>query len=261
MKYTVICDESGLSERHLIVGSLTLPRHNHAVLSAELTELKRSLGFRPEGELKWGKLSRTYLDRYQEVAMWFFTHLKANQLRFRAHVIDTASGKYRAYGEGDREKSFYKVFYHLLFQCVCRLAEQQQGDTGLLVLMDDKRNRYPFQLPTLKRALNWGLMRKLGYRGLVSNVEARQSSGPRAEPMIQIVDLLIGAIGYVRNGHIEKPDAAPFRPRFVRFMEQQAGTSFHLDTAASAAFNVWTFDVSVAMQRKMEHKKRNRPTA
>ena len=117
MKFNLICDESGTSERYLVVGGFPLPRTSHDTLSKELAALKKRKGFRVEGEFKWGKVSKGYLSHYQDLLAWFFQHLKANHLRFRAHVVDTAACLYRQYGDGDKEKAFYKSFYHLrLFQ-------------------------------------------------------------------------------------------------------------------------------------------------
>jgi hypothetical protein len=259
MKFDLICDESGTGERYLVVGGLTLPRTNHKAMAAELAELKKAKGFRAEGEFKWGKVSKAYLPRYEQLLEWFFQHLSANHLRFRAHVVDTAAHAYRRYGEGDKEKAFYKVYYHLLFQSVRRLALEEEG-SNILVLLDDKTNRYPFRLPVLKKTLNAGLRRELGRAGLVANVEPRPSSGPGAEPLIQIADVLIGAIGYVRNGHIAKPHASPAKAEMVRFLEGLAGTGFAFDTAARAPFNLWTFDVSVALERRQHYQKKNRST-
>jgi hypothetical protein len=36
MKFNLICDESGTSERYLVVGGLTLPRTNHEAVAKEL---------------------------------------------------------------------------------------------------------------------------------------------------------------------------------------------------------------------------------
>lgn len=257
MKFNLICDESGTSERFLVVGALTLPRTNHEALSAELVAFKKARCLRLEGEFKWGKVSKTYSPHYQQLLEWFFQHLQANHLRFRAHVIDSSSHTYRQYGEGDTEKAFYKVYYHLLLQSIRRLAVEEEV-SSLLVLLDDKINRYPFRLPVLKKALNAGLKFRLGQANLVANVEPRQSSGPKAEPLIQIVDVLIGAVGYVRNGHILKPDASPAKIRMVKFLEELAGTSFAFNTVAKAPFNLWTFDVAVAMARRQKYQQKNR---
>lgn len=260
MKYTLICDESGTAERYLVVGGLTVPRTNHVALARELQELKRGHGLRSEGEFKWGKVSKGYLAYYCHLLEWFFRHLQANHLRFRAHVVDTATHHYRSYGEGDKEKAFYKIYHHMLLQSVKRLALDEEG-SNVLVLLDDKTNRYPFRLPVLKKTLNGALKRELKMAGLVANVEPRPSSGSKAEPLIQIVDILIGAIGYVRNGHAHRANASAAKIEMLTFLEKQAGTGFAFDSAAQAPFNIWTFDVALAIARKNAHKKRNRSKA
>jgi Protein of unknown function (DUF3800) len=260
VKFTLICDESGTNDRWLVVGGLTIPRTNHPQLVAEIQKLKCDLGFRAEGEIKWGKVSQKYLGRYQKLMDWFFDHLKANHCRFRAHVVDTASPVYRAYGGGDLEESFYKVYYHLLYRSVRQSALDEEG-SSVLILLDDKRNRRPFRLQVLKQTLNAGLKRDLKKANLVANVEPRQSSGPRIEPLIQVVDVLIGGIGFVRSGRFRQPDASPARVRMVEYLQRAAGTGFAFDTAAGAPFNLWTFDVAVAMERRKRHQKKNRSTA
>jgi Protein of unknown function (DUF3800) len=259
MKYNLICDESGTGERYLVVGGLSLPRTNHEALAQELLEIKKKKGLRIEGEFKWGKVSKSYLIRYMELLEWFFQHLQANHLRFRAHVVDTSSSMYRHYGEGDKEKSFYKVYYHLLRQTVRQLAADDDV-SSVLVLLDDKVNRYRFRLPVLKRALNSGLKRQFGKDNLVANVEPRHSSGIRAEPLIQIVDVLIGAIGSVRNSHNRKNGACPAKLEMIKFLEELARTGFAFDTVAKAPFNLWTFDVAVAMAKRESYQKKNRST-
>ncbi len=252
-----------MAEKHLVLGALTVPRTNYLSLISEFNELKVSLGFRPEGEIKWGKVSNAYTEKYAKLAAWFFEHLKANNVTFRAHVMDTTTAAWREYGQGTRERSFYKAYFHVLFQSVCRQELDADGGS-VLILLDHKRNRYPFQLPDLKRGLNIRLLGKLGLSKLVSNVEPRHSSGPRAEPLIQIVDLLIGAVAYVRNDHILAENPSPAKMEMVRILEGMAGTKFKYDTAARAPFNIFTFDVSIAIARKkmhMEKEKMNRPNS
>lgn len=173
----------------------------------ELKTIKQELHLRWEGELKWGKVSKKYQDKYKRILRWFFEHLKSNHLRFRAHVIDTAKKEYREYGDGHKENAFYKVFFHLLIQRIKRLAIEEEG-SNVLVLLDDKKNHYPFRLPLLKKTLDSALKRDLKLNNLVANVEPRHSSGEMVEGLIQIVDVLIGAIGYVRNASCKEPGAS-----------------------------------------------------
>lgn len=259
MKFTIICDESSTENRHLIIGAVVIPRNNHTLLIEELRVLKQELHLRWEGELKWGKVSKKYQDKYKRILQWFFEHLKSNHLRFRAHVIDTAKKEYRQYGDGAKENAFYKVFFHLLVQCIKRLAIEEEG-SNVLILLDDKKNHYPFRLPLLKKTLNSALRRDLKLKNIVANVEPRHSSGGKVEGLIQIVDVLIGAIGYVRNASCKEPGASAAKIEMVKFIEELLGAKLEYDTYAGSPFNIWTFDVGVSLQRKEAHKKRNRST-
>jgi hypothetical protein len=251
MKFNLICDESSTAGKHLVIGAITVPRRNHVPLVNDLNRFKRSLGFRTEGEIKWGKVSRFYSERYEKISSWFFEQIRATSLTFRAHVINVASPDYRKYGSGNLERAFYKAYFHVLFRSVVRLALEEDG-SNILVLMDDKRNRYRFQLSRMKRSLNSNLERHLKVRNLVANVEPRPSSGPKAEPFIQIVDLLIGAIAYRRNFLAMAGNCCPAKVEMVSKLEALAGAGFHLDTIARAPFNIFTFDVAHAMERKKQ---------
>jgi len=255
MKFTIICDESCTEKKNLIIGALIIPRKNHPLLIEELKELKKQLNLRWEGEIKWSKVSKKYLEKYKKILEWFFGHLKSNHLKFRVHVIDKGKKEYRDYGDGDKENAFYKVFFHLLKECMRRLAVEEEG-SNVLILLDDKKNRYPFRLPLLKTTLNAALKRDLKLQSIVANVEPRQSSGKKVEGMIQIVDVLIGAIGYVRNGAHKVPGAAFAKIEIIKYLEELLGARLEYDTHAAASFNIWTFDVGVAIERKKRHKKR-----
>lgn len=257
MKFTIVCDESGTNSRHLVIGALIIPRINHILLIEELKQLKHKLNLRWEGEVKWKKISRTYLPKYKELLEWFFTHLKSNHYRFRAHVIDTCKKEYREYGDGDKETSFYKVFYHLLMRCIKRLAIEEEG-SNILILLDDKTNRYPFRLEKLKETLNRALKRDLKISNLIANVEYRVSSGQQPEGLIQIVDVLIGAIGHVRNGCSKVQNASQAKQEMIKHIEELVQAKLEYDTHAAAAFNIWTFDVGVSLSKKMQYKKQDR---
>jgi len=107
MSYTLICDESSTNNRHLILGSIIIPRRNHPLLISDLKAWKESKGFNPNSEFKWTKVSKKYLIHYKDLVSWFFRHLNSNHFFFRAHVIDTSKRAYLEYGKGNKENSFY----------------------------------------------------------------------------------------------------------------------------------------------------------
>jgi len=259
VKYVVICDESYTSGRFLVLGALVVPRHNHAMLAAELKEWKVRHGLNPMGEFKWTKVSAKYLDRYAEMVEWFFGHLRANHLTFRSLVVDTRDELYREFSEGEGETGFYKAYYHLLRHAVRRVWAEDPGES-VLILLDERRDRYRFQKNVLKKALNAAMKRDLGIARAVANVEDRVSSGPRGEVLIQSVDLLIGAIGFVRNGLAALETSKEAKRKLVQVIEKAANTRLSYDTLPSATFNVWTFDLGIAMERKKKWREKKEKT-
>ncbi|MBM3324094.1 MAG: DUF3800 domain-containing protein [Calditrichaeota bacterium] len=249
MKLTLICDESSTNCRYMVLGALVLPSHNHVLLLDDLAQWKLSRGLSPQVELKWTKCSEKYLAHYKSLVDWLFGHLRAEHLAFRAHVVDTGKTAYRQYGDGDLEKSFYKVYYHLLYQAVRRAAIDEEG-SRVVVLLDDKTNRYPFRLPVVKKTLNAALERDLGAAKVIANIEPRRSGGQEGEPLIQVVDVLIGAIAYVRNGSHILPHASRSKVALMRHVETSANTNLSYDTRPQSPFNIWTFDVEKSMSAK-----------
>ncbi|MBM4031841.1 MAG: DUF3800 domain-containing protein [Planctomycetes bacterium] len=255
MKYIVICDESYTSGRFLVLGALVVPRHNHAMLAAELKEWKVMHGLNPASEFKWTKVSTKYLPLYTEMVEWFFGHLRANHLRFRSLVMDTGYALYRQFSQGDRETGFYKAYYHLLMQSLKQVCAEDPGES-VLILLDERRDRYPFQWDRLRKTLNATMRRDFRVGRAVANIEHRVSSGPMGEVLLQVVDVLIGAIGFVRNGLAALKTSREAKRKLVQIIEKAAGTRLSYDTLPGATFNVWTFDLAIAMARKKAWEKR-----
>jgi len=249
MKYTLICDESFTENNQLVLGTIIIPSHNHPLLIKEITAWKVGEGLNPDSEFKWVKVSKKYLDRYQALMKWFFDHLKANHLSFRAHIIEA----YKRYGNGDVETSFYKAYYHLLLNSIKRLAINEE-ESRILIYKDNKRNRYPLRLTILKKTLNSAIKRDLKIENIVASIEPRESKGQKMEPMIQIVDILIGAIGFVRNGSMISPQASTAKIDLAKFIEDLSNTNLLYDTNINSSFNLWTFDVEKSMLAKDKRK-------
>jgi hypothetical protein len=265
MKF-IICDESCTNCRFFVLGALVLPVHNHSILTEELSAWKTAHRLNAASEFKWTKVSRGYLPLYAEMMRWLFSHLRAGHLQVRVLVMDTRDSHYKTFCERQTSKGFYKAYYHLLLQSTKQVLYDDPNDR-VLVLLDEKRERYPFHKEVLKKALNSALRRDRGASGRVSNVEDRQSSGPHGEVLIQPVDVLIGAVGFARNGFAARPGASPAKQELVRLIEQEAGSTLAYDTSPRSSFNVWTFDLGIAMARKATWKdreqraKRKRPQA
>ena len=100
-----------------------------------------------------------------------------------------------------------------------------------------------------------GLNPHLNIENIISNVEFRKSSGIKIEPLIQIVDILIGGIGFVRNGNYDTARASKVKKALVDHIEKYAKTRLLYDTSISAPFNIWTFEVEKSMRASKKYKK------
>jgi len=127
---------------------------------------------------------------------------------------------------------------------------------SIIILLDDKFNRYPFHLSILKKTLNGAIKRDYKKADLISNVEPRKSSGENCESMIQIVDILIGAIGFVRNGYYSEQSASSEKKELVSHIENLANTKLIYDTGMNSPFSIWTFDVEKSMIAKEKRRKK-----
>ncbi|NUO19393.1 DUF3800 domain-containing protein [bacterium] len=254
MSHIIICDESSTDDNYMVVGGLIIPPKNYELLIEEFLTWKATHKLNPHSEFKWTKVSNRYLPLYLESIEWFFRHLHSNHVTFRALVVNTRVSEYHEYGKGNTETSFYKVYHHLLLNAAKQILETDPSGKAL-VLLDDKTNNYPFRLDVLKKTLNSALRRDVGRSNAIANVEPRKSSGESNESLIQIVDILIGAVSFIRNGRHELPSASKPKIELASKVAELAKTDLAFDTGSRAAFNLWTLDV----RKMLEAKKRRSP--
>ena len=162
---------------------------------------------------------------YQEFVDIFFAHPAA---AFRCLVVDTHKIDYKTSHDNDRELGFYTFYYYAL-------ARSLDPAHRYLVFTDERNNRSPNRLSDLRANINqhW---RGRGVRGnIVRNVEPRVS---KESDLLQIVDVLLGAVGY----DVEEYDTSPARLSLVRHIAERAGaTTLREHTEAGGRFSVWRF--------------------
>jgi len=189
MDFEVYCDESGLEalsnkEAHLYtaIGSIWLPSAYRDELKEKLATIKQKYGIR--GELKWNKISPTYIDLYREVINYFF---EADYLRYRVILIESEKVDGLTFHNGDVELGFYKFYYQLLHHWLF-------DNNKYNIFVDLKVNRNKGRLKELKKLLDEANRTSdvLQVQGLPSE----QSLG------IQLADVLTGLVSAKFNQKI-----------------------------------------------------------
>lgn len=177
------------------------------------------------GEFKWEKVSQGKLHVYKEFVDIFFDHTEAS---FRCLVVDKNKIDYQAYHDNDHETAFYEFY----FQAISRnldLAHQYLGFT------DSRQNRQPNRLVDLKAKINYHWLRQGATGNLVRNLEPRIS---KAEDLLQITDVLLGAVGYDLEERVE----SPAKVEMVKHIEKRIGCERLKDQRGrNTNFNIWKF--------------------
>ena len=167
----------------MLFGALIVPPNGHTAFAQADLDFRNSTK-NNLAHFKWVKAaSNKKLPDYLALVELFF----AQCTRFKCLVVDTSKIDYQRYHKGDRELGFYKFYFLLLsrlvkFGCQYHVRVHRRSDKNRASLSD------------LEAATNnW--CRKTAGRHItpIAQIEAADF---RKHTELQIVDVLLGAVGY-----------------------------------------------------------------
>lgn len=234
--FHVFCDESRQTQdRFMVFGGIM-------VRDARLTAMEEAISMwrdaqRMHAELKWSKVSNQKAGEYESLVDLFFAFAGKSQLHFRSVVFDTSQIDYRAHHKNNRELGFYKFYYQFLLHCFCKQVSQCGGE--IVVHLDERTTKY--KLSILCNVLNNGIRKKYNEkRRVVRNVQAVCSHD---WGLMQIADVLMGAIGHQNNDCQLRPSARRAKIELADYIARKAKLlSLRDDTPWSMKhFGIWRF--------------------
>ncbi len=196
--YHVYCDESRQTkDRYMVFGAIIIPFRRIDDFEKAMTLWRDSQNMK--AELKWTKVSDAKLREYKSLVDLFFALAGNNTLHFRSVVFDTSQIDYKKYHKGDKELGFYKFFYQFLLH---NFGPYARSNADRILIFFDQRNT-KYKLGSLYSILNNGIKRKYGLTvNIVRKIQAVKSHECN---IIQVADVLMGAIGYQNNDcHLRK---------------------------------------------------------
>ena len=187
--YNVYCDEScHLENDHqqvMVLGAVWCPQEKSREISERLRKIKAHHGLPPEFELKWTKVSPAKTRFYQDVMDYFFDD---DDLFFRALIVpDKTRLCHQAFGQS-HDDWYYKMYFDMLKVIFnprshyrIYLDIKDTRSTGKVAKLHDVlcNNLYDFSRTIIER---------------VQNVRSHEVE------ILQVADLLIGAVSYVNRG-------------------------------------------------------------
>jgi len=206
----LFCDES-LHLPHdkapfLLLGLVSCPAGRVRSAHEELAAIWERFNLPKHLEIKWTKVSPARLDFYHEVLEWFFT---SENVTFRALALPDKQRLYAAIPPESRDALYYRLYYQLL-----RGAIEQENRYRVFIDLKDTRGRE-------KIAHLTDLLRADANDPYGKSVESLQHVHSHEIRLMQVCDLLLGAVGFARRP--VAPNESPAKRALVRFIEERLG--------------------------------------
>lgn len=223
--------------RYLIHGALFLCGQQIGDLRAAIEATVAAGGL--SDEVKWSGITRAKRARELAIADQYFDGTNDQELAagrwFQSMVIDQHQLDVRGYHGGDRDVCFYKCLYNLL---VKRIAQYALPDEDVHVVLD-QRTTLRYDLEDLRAVLNNALRRDLADRPPhVRTVIYRDSRTCR---LLQLSDLLTGAVGFHQNRMHLVPTASPHKRAVAEHIARRANLeSLQIANSWSPHMGIWT---------------------
>jgi hypothetical protein len=221
----VYIDESSTQLRYLILGAIITASGQDLLqrfLDARLPEL-------PKNEMKWVKVSQTKLPAYIRFVDVFFSQPRG-VMDFHSIVVDTSRQRHELYNRGSREIGFNKEVYQLAMKCGLLY------ETLFHVYPD---HRVTNQRPEdLRLMLNRGIRKKGDQRDWpYRRLQFRDS---KKTLLLQLADILSGALAFHLNGHRNRHTASPAKIELSDHILRSANIrDVFRDTQRRGKFTVW----------------------
>lgn len=184
----IYCDESCHLEhdgmRAMVLGAVWCPQSHHKALARKFKVIKAAHGIPPHTEVKWVKVSPAGLPFYQAMVDWFFDE---PLLHFRGVVVpDKQLLRHEQFGQ-THDQFYYKQWYLLLN----RLIDPSHRHRIFIDIKDTQGQRKVARLHEVLCNANYDFD-----RSVITSIEQVQSHDV---PLLQLADLLIGALSYLHR--------------------------------------------------------------
>jgi len=192
-KYNIYCDEScwmRFDDTHVIAwGAIWCPSNKVSEIHRALREIKSKHGLPVDFEVKWNKVSIGKIDFYSELVSYFFAR---EDLYYRGLIAPDKSILDHISFNQTHNDWYYKMYFDLLKVII---DPKYTPEASFNIYFDLTDKWQPYRL----RQLNTVFKRYLGdYTDeIVLNLQGVES---KEVGIIQIVDLITGAITYANRG-------------------------------------------------------------
>lgn len=232
MKYDIYCDESrqdllvnkdriSNNNKYACIGGILVKRNRRNELKNKIKKLKEK--YNVFGELKWGTVSNNKIDFYNDIIDLFFEF--NDDVLFRTVVINSSDVDNKMFNNNDAELGYYKFYYQLIYHWI-----ELTGDSQSIyyIYTDFKTNKVNNRLEVMKKLLNMVCL---------SSIELIQAINSKESEILQMQNILMGAVGYKYNFGSEGKSNA--KMKIIMRIEEHLGHSIRETSRAERKFNIF----------------------
>jgi len=223
--YKIFCDESCHLQHDkadvMVLGALLIPEEKVQNLNKTIKYLRHQYNY--HNELKWTKLHAKQIDFYKALIDLYFSD---DDYRFKTTVVlDKHQLNHETFNRGGHNEFYYKMFYYTLRDFL------KEGNSYKIYLdyMDSLGGQKSKKLmDVLQNGTYWQIEAK-AY--IIHSYESQ---------LIQLCDLLIGAVAYKNRSDIEKKSQV--KNQIIEYLEEKTGGGLDYATPQwEEKFNIFRF--------------------
>lgn len=232
----LFCDEAGKApDKYLAVGGLIVTSEDARTIRLEFERRKADLALTKEA--KWNTTRQATHAKYRELIHWTFQLINSRQLLFHCMLVPSQRFNHDLRADGGPSESLKRMYYQLILH---RLGKKHGKDYNCYAF-PDKANELR-GLEDLKRGLNSVLHSKYSCPlPCIRAIEFRESHN---EPLLQMNDLILGAVCYQKNRKFEAEGAGHPKANLAGFVLGRSGLKdYEADTPRDVdGFTIWNFN-------------------
>ena len=214
-RYNVYCDESCHQEHDhhgvMVLGAVWCQLEKTREIAERIREIKAKHGMSPTFEAKWSKVSPAGVGLYRDLIDYFFDD---DDLHFRAIVVPNKGLLRHDHFGQSHDDWYYKMYFDLLKVIL-------KPDADYRIYLDIKDTRSQEKVRKLHEVLANSV-----YDFSRTIVQRVQTVRSHEIEILQVADLLIGAVGYVNRGLGENAGKVALAER----VQKRSGYSLKLST-------------------------------
>ena len=240
--YNIYCDESCHLENDkesnvMVLGAVWCPESRVKEIFERIREIKLKHGLKPkfqkdgsrhipEFEIKWNKVSMTKINFYKELIDFFFDD---DDLHFRVLIVPNKNELNHESFCQNHDTFYYKMYFDMLKV----ILNPENTHNIYLDIKDTRSNEKVIHLQDVLRNNHYDYQKKI--------IKKIQQVRSHEVELVQLADLLIGAISYLHRGL----SGNKAKLELIRRIKQRSGYTLILSTLLKESkFNIFVWKSS-----------------